>query len=246
MAPLAKTEKDPVLIGAGSDSAGLILHTSFSRSSLFAVYETLPFDFYSVMDCCSSTSQWTLSDNSNSVNIMAMCPDSAAEFIQKDDRFSIVGPLVYNADVLVTNTGEQSPKVIGYMQGKERQKRILEKNYGAQVTMQPMLFYALPYALEKGRIDGAVLDIMTAVQLNYPISPLIDEEPSYVLVASKEFINSEEYKDFIRQYNATVENLKTSGELQGSLESFLNKTELDEEVKKWEQIPIQYGKLEVY
>ena len=153
-------------------------------------YQSEGISSYLLMDCCSSKTTWSLT--SGDLDAAVLCPDAAEKFLAENKGYRIAGGLSWGTEALVYKEGAQSFEMIGYMSGQERQKRALEQLY-PDAEYMPVIMTSLSYALHVDEVDAAVLDITTAVLLDYPYITLADETPTAVLVASEEFYRSEEY-----------------------------------------------------
>ena len=94
-----------------------------------------------------------------------MCPEAAKNLIENDDRFEIICPLVSNSDIFVLKD-ENKIKKIAMTQNRFYQEKIIKDECGEKVQIYPMIYSSLPYALEKGRVDGIIIDSIKALKLN--------------------------------------------------------------------------------
>lgn len=54
---------------------------------------------------------------------------------------------------------------MGVSQNRYYQETIVKDMYGQSVVIEPMIPSALPYALEKGELGSALIDVTKAVQM---------------------------------------------------------------------------------
>lgn len=57
-------------------------------------------------------------------------------------------------------------KKIAMTQNRIYQEKIIKDEYGEKVQIYPMIYSSLPYALEKGRVDGIIIDSIKSLKLN--------------------------------------------------------------------------------
>jgi hypothetical protein len=149
-------------------------------------------------DCCSSTAEWALSGDD--VDAAILCPDAALSLIEKDNRYVIIGPFVANSDVVVIR-GEVKTGKIGIAQNHFYQAQIVKSLFGSQYEVTFLMPSALPYAYERGLIDGVVIDISPAGQLNGQRFSSRNESGdfvTYVLATRKDLQDKPEFKRLIR------------------------------------------------
>ncbi len=72
-------------------------------------------------------------------------------------------------------------------QNRIYQEKIIKDEYGEKVQIYPMIYSSLPYALEKGRVDGIIIDSIKSLKLNGQKKALSINKnyTSYVLVIKK-------------------------------------------------------------
>ena len=118
-------KRDPSrsVIGIPDDTGGLIVHHLLRQQGLPFEASVAPFEAYAVKDCCASTAEWALSGNL--LDLAVICPDAAERLVQKDSRFRIVGPCLFNSEVLVLRPGSE-PKRLGIAQRRDRQRELLK------------------------------------------------------------------------------------------------------------------------
>lgn len=184
-----EAEQQEIVIGCSSNTGGMLVNFALTGFADFAVTATDGMSAYLMMDCCSTKSTWSLT--SGDLDGAVLCPDAAAAFLAENDDFLLAGPLTYDTEVLVV--ADPGLETIGYMNGQKRQQENLVAQYGNKPHYAPVLATSLPYALMTGQVDAAVLDIGTAIWLDYPFVPLRGEKPTTVLVVHQDFYASTEY-----------------------------------------------------
>lgn len=95
---------------------------------------------------------------------------------------------------------------MAFTSGKLEQLRMIVDNLPKDIWTVSLTASAIPYALEKGEIDGAVIDYSKFLKLkgNYEIIPFSNNYITYVFVIKKDLINSAIFKNFLKSYNQVV------------------------------------------
>ncbi len=207
-----ETYSNKIRIGVADDSSEVIFKYMEDNKSSLKFDINKEFETFGVKDCCSSKSQWALS--SGKVDISIMCPSSAEALVKKDHRFKIISPLILNSDIFVIKKGTDANKIkkIGVSTNRTYQNNMVKDKFGNNCQAVPMLYSSLPYALEKGIVDGILTDYAKAEQLEgdkYSSYSGIDNV-NYVLVTSKEFEKDSRYKEFIAVLKEAVDKLNQS------------------------------------
>jgi hypothetical protein len=146
--------------------------------------------------------------------------------------------------VLVTNE-DIVPETVGYMNAREIQKRLVRSNLGSSIEMQPMLPSGLPYALERGAVEGIVLDILGALKISGYRTPLPSKYPTSVLVAHKDLLDSPELASFIEAYNQAVEEMNSNEILMMELAKNLAIENSSNEVRVWREMGVQFQQIQL-
>lgn len=110
-----------------------------------------------------------------------------------------------NSDVILKRKNYPL-KTIAFTNGKLEQLKMIVDNLPKNIWVVSLTASAIPYALEKGKIDGAVLDYSKFLKLkgDYDIIPFKDNYVTYVFVIKKDLVNSDIFKDFLKSYNHIV------------------------------------------
>ncbi|GAE03696.1 hypothetical protein CBO05C_3386 [Clostridium botulinum B str. Osaka05] len=170
-----------------------------------------------------------------------MCPEAAKNLIENDDRFEISCPLVSNSDIFVLKD-ENKIKKIAMTQNRIYQEKIIKDEYGERVQIYPMIYSSLPYALEKGRVDGIIIDSIKSLKLNGQKKALSINKnyTSYVLVIKKKFKKDKKFKEFITNYNKSVMELKRKDRIKNSIEDYKKINLSNEEVEQWLKLKVKF------
>lgn len=235
--------QDSAVIGCPNNTAGMLVNYAIKHygSNQFDIQFADGFSSYLMMDCCSSKSTWSLT--SGELDAAVLCPDAAAAFLEKTDDFLLAGPLTYNSEALVFKDPGKVPEHIGFMNGQERQKEILMASYYADAAYHPVLATSLPYALSVGQIDAAVLDIATAVTLDYQYLLIESKIPTSVLVVSKDFYNSQLYPALLLSIENAAAEIKEYRPFCEAM-TFLFSQEMGrKEYTKWQSAEIKFPDL---
>ncbi len=137
------------------------------------------------------------------------CNHMALHLVQANDEFEIYGPVIMNAEVIGYMKDLDNVNKLGIGYKREHLNKIAKESYKQVQDVVEMSPVSLPYSLEGGQIDGAVLDITKAALLpEFNFIPLSkDDYISYSLVVRKDIINTKVFEDFLMAYNKTIEEL---------------------------------------
>lgn len=236
-------QRDPSksVIGIPDDTGGLIIHYLLRQQGLPFEASVAPFEAYAVKDCCASTAEWALSGDL--LDLAVICPDAAERLVQKDSRFRIVGPCLFNSEVLVLRP-EREPKRLGVAQRRDRQINLLKAFCGESCAVQPMLPASLPYAYERGIVDGVVVDFLKGSSLSGERIPLVGSEgdqATYVLVVRKGWEPSPRYRQFLELLRRAVTDLERPEALIGAVAAFKGVSWTSRETEEWKRLKIRYA-----
>ena len=228
-----------IKIGVSDDSSGLVINYMINSNKLKNADLDENFEPYFIKDCWGNTSQWALS--SDVLDIAIMCPEAAKNLIENDDRFEISCPLVSNSDIFVLKD-ENKIKKIAMTQNRIYQEKIIKDEYGEKVQIYPMIYSSLPYALEKGRVDGIIIDSIKSLKLNGQKKALSINKnyTSYVLVIKKKFKKDKKFKEFITNYNKSVMELKRKDRIKNSIEDYKKINLSNEEVEQGLKLKVKF------
>lgn len=234
--------RDPskIRIGVPDGSGGLIIHRLMHGGDLARGEVVSDLDAYTMRDCCAGTSEWAL--GAEMLDVVLMCPDAARRLAEKDTRFEIVGPAVLNSDVLVIRPGA-GPGRIGIAHKRRYQERLVKERFPGGCATVPMLPSSLPYAYERGIVDGVVVDVLRAFAISgerIPLSANGADLVTLVLVASKDFMASSRYRQFMELYERAVAELGDTGTLVRALEGYREIRWTDREVKEWRALRVRF------
>ncbi len=230
-----RAEMSGLRIACNDDAAGLLIKYLAGEDS--AALEVVDMSYQQLQDCCSSQTELALS--AGNFDMAVLCPDSADKLIASGQPYQILGAIVVNSIILVTDQAAVPPTV-GYMNARETQKKLVWSNLDSSIVMKPMLPAALPYALERGAVDGIVLDIMGALKISGYRTPLPSEYPTSVLVVHKDLIGSPELASFIKIYNRAVDEMNSPKILIEELAKNLAIENGTDEEKVWREMGVQF------
>lgn len=187
------------------EKTGAYLAAAENRENAAARLQNPEADLFSVLrgaDCCAAATPWAL--GADRLDGALMCPDAAAKFLKTHPEFVSLGPALINSDVLVVSgeikKGTGSFK-IGVAHKRSHQLKMVERLYGKTASPVPMLPAALPYALKRGDVDAAIMDLAVATASGLPIRPwtgppVVTQE----LVIKKDFFTSPAFPAFVSAY----------------------------------------------
>ena len=225
---------EDLTIACSADAAGMIIRSMSDNGDFDLISEEV--DYFEMGDCCGSHAQFALS--TGEVDVAIMCPDAVMSLLARDEGFEVLGVVVYDGNVLVKRPNSPSElSVIGYMNHRTEQLRILKDNFGEDVTYQSMVPGALGYALENGVIDAAMLDVVTALKMGYPMQSISEGEPSSLMAVRADLIGTPELNEFIERYNKTVSSLNDE-DLVRLLENYVGTEYERKEIDLWKTLNV--------
>jgi len=237
----ARKNEEPLVIAYGDDVAGLVLQKALK--DLPAERADIGLDAINMGDCCGSNAQFALS--TGEVDVAVLCPDAMLDLEETGKQYTVLGELVYDGNVLVRRPDSPSElSVIGYMNGRDEQRQLLEEVFGADKDLQPMFASALPYALENKAVDAIMLDASLALKLNYPTESISDGVVTTVMIAQDALVSDARLQELITAYNDTVEALADEDILIEMLCDYLETENKEEVAEFWKTVTVQFGSLQ--
>lgn len=232
-----------VTIGIPDGSPGLIIQYLADKNASAHRIRTKPLVPYTLYDCCAAATQYAM--GSGRLDMAVMCIKAAGKLVQKDSRYLISGPVIFNSDVLITRPEFLEKKLtIAVSQQRGFQQKIVmlqTEFYGKPVSM---LHSAVPYAYSRGVVDGAVVDIIRAMDLkgkiHGPVTLPEKERVTHVLVVKKNFCNQPAFIEFMDSYNQIVDQLKTRQNLADLLRTYISKDVTQGDIDLWEKMNVHF------
>ncbi|MBR4990361.1 MAG: hypothetical protein IKY96_04265 [Oscillospiraceae bacterium] len=232
--------EEPLVIAYGDDIAGIILQKALK--DLPAKRSDIGMDAINMGDCCGSNAQFALS--TGQVDVAVLCPDAMQDLAEAGKQYTVLGELVYDGNVLVTRPDSPDAlAVIGYMNGRDEQRDLLEEVYGQEVDLQPMFASALPYALENKAVDAIMLDASLALKLNYPTKSISSGEVTSVVIVQDDLLSDPRLKELVAACNETVRQLSDEAVLIDMLCDYLETDNQKEVADFWKSVTVQFGSL---
>ena len=114
----SRIEMNGLRIACNDDAAGLLIKYLAGQDS--STLEVVNMSYQQLQDCCSSQTELALS--AGNFDMAVLCPDSAEKLISSGQPFQVLGTIVINGIVLVSNE-DIVPQTVGYMNAREFQKR---------------------------------------------------------------------------------------------------------------------------
>lgn len=235
-----KPDPSKSVIGIPDDTGGLLVHHLLRQEGLPFEARVTRFESYMILDCCSSTAEWALSGDL--LEVAVICPDAATRLIEKDSRFKILGPCLYNSQVLLSRSGNKVTR-LGIAQRRERQKELLKPLCNASCSLQPMLPTSLPYAYERGILDGAVIDFIKGTTMEgerISLAEKIGDQITYVLVVRKEWEGTIQYRQFLNLLDRAVTDLENPEILIRAVAAFKGISWTTRETDEWKRLKIRF------
>ena len=231
---------EPLVIAYGDDIAGIILQKALK--DLPAERADIGMDAINMGDCCGSNAQFALS--TGQVDVAVLCPDAMQDLAEAGKQYTVLGELVYDGNVLVTRPDSPDTlAVIGYMNGRDEQRELLESVYGQEVDLQPMFASALPYALENKAVDAIMLDASLALKLNYPTKSISSGEVTSVVIVQDDLLSDPRLEELVTACNETVGKLSDEAVLIDMLCEYLETDNQKEVADFWKSVTVQFGSL---
>lgn len=161
----------------------------------------------------------------------------ALHLVNSNDDFQIYGPVIMNSEIIAHKEILDNIHRIGIGHKREHLHKLVKESYTQVNEIVQMSQISLPYSLEGGQIDGAVLDITKAALLSeFKFAPISkDDYISYILVVRKDIVDTSAFKDFLSVYNEAVESLNNTEIL---------KRHIDMPDEFWNDIRIKFLNLE--
>ena len=174
------------------------------------------------------------------MDLAIICEDAAKEFVESNNEFKIVGSCVKNSDIFILKDNKTIKK-IGIAQSRKYQKELVKAKFGSSCQVYPMTATALGYALENNTLDAILIDSLKAWKLNgkKEISNYNKDYVTYVMVVNKGFEKKDLYKEFIKNYNESIYELRDDKILKKQISNYMNTTILDEEVGDWKKLNVK-------
>ncbi len=237
----AAPEEKPLIIAYGDDIAGVVLQKALEDMPVKKA--DIGLDSINMGDCCGSNAQFALS--TGEVDVAVLCPDAVIDLAESGKQYTVLGELVYDGNVLVTRPDSPDTlSVIGYMNGRDEQRVLLEEVFGSRtVTLEPIFASALPFALENKAVDAIMLDASLAIKLNYPTQSISSGEVTTVMIARTEILSDPRLQSLIDAYNRTVEEIANEDVLVEMLCGFLETDNSEEVSAFWKTVTVQFGSL---
>lgn len=178
--------------------------------------------------------------SSDAIDLAILCTSKAKEFVKKDERFEMMNSSFLNTNVVVVR--DNKPKKIGVSAGREEEITMVKELLGEECEIVEMSPRVLPYALEKGEVQGIVIDYLKSLDLNGSIIvPKSNKDyNTFSLVVKKEFIKGTEFDKFKIYYNEAVSFFMKDYNLIKTIEKEKGKTYLDERRKEqWQKLKMK-------
>ena len=147
------------------------------------------------------------------------CSHIAMHTIEENENVMIYGPVIMNAEVLCYKGDLADVRTVGISQGRQNEKEQAGKTYPQIEEFQEITQKGILYSLENGQVDGVVQDVSKAANVpDYLCEPISETDYiSYVLVVDKKYVTTEEFGEFIENYNRAAGRMNDPEVLAGKL-----------------------------
>ncbi|SHH96574.1 NLPA lipoprotein [Clostridium collagenovorans DSM 3089] len=174
-----------------------------------------------------------------------ICSSKAQEFVQNDERFEIVPDAIINSSIIITK--KDNPQTIGVSQNRKFEVDMVKDTFGEECEIKEISTRVLPYALEKGEVDGIVLDYIKSLEIEGK-RVFMKEDKNYntfSLVIKKSIKDNIEYKKFIKAFNKVREEIMEPDAFIEIISRERNKNYLDDRRRyEWQMLRLQITPLE--
>jgi hypothetical protein len=227
---------EAVRIGA-PDGVGLILaRYAAGKLTENAEVTQLP-SVTEIFDCCSSTTQWALS--SGSLDAAILCPDEAQSLVKVDKRYTILGPCLVNSVIVVIKDPSRTD-IIGIARNRRYQQDVVSSLFGRDSHTRQMLPQSLPAAYERGLVDGVVVEIEQASQMEgimLPVNSAGQDVVTYMLVIRKDLPG----RDLLtRAFSAAAAELNEQSNLQKAVKDYISCSNSETRAAQWLQTGMKF------
>ncbi len=236
-------QKDTIsYMGIPDGSAGLLARYVLKEKMGTHAIQTVGFEPYTLCDCCASATQYAM--GSGRLDIAIMCTEAARELVARDRRFTIAGPVMINSDIFITRpNADLHEPAIGVSQKRELQRQMVRKRFGAKSSAVPILHGAVPFAYARGVVEGAVLDITKAFNLEGEFSSAAtngQDVCTYVLVTKKSLQGSNQYQYFLAVYRRAVLEMNDPNNLLRLLWTYESADITIGDIEKWTKMNVRF------
>ena len=229
-------------MGIPDGSAGLLARYVLSEKMGTHAIQTVGFEPYTLYDCCASATQYAM--GSGRLDIAIMCTEAARELVARDRRFEIAGPVMMNSDIFITRpNADLHEPAIGVSQKREFQRQMVLKRFGAKSRAVPMLHAAVPFAYARGVVEGAVLDITKAFNLEGEFTSAAangQDVCTYVMVTKKSLQGSSQYQYFLAVYGQAVLEMNDPNNLLRLLQTYVSADITIGDIEKWTKMNVRF------
>lgn len=230
-------------IGIPQGSAGLIVQYLADKSTSAQRIQTKPLTPYTLVDCCAAATQYAM--GSGRLDMAVMCIEAAGKLVKKDSRYVISGPVIQNSDVLIIRPKSPGAQLnIAVSQKRGFQEKLILAQTEFKGKPVPMLHSAVPYAYSRGVVDGAVLDIIRAMDLKGKIHGSVilpgKEMTTHVLVVKKTLEDHPAFVEFMDNYTQIVDRLKNRQNLVDLLKTYTSKKLTQGDIDLWEKMNVHF------
>ena len=198
--------------------------------------EKLNYNVLDIEDCCSANSQIALA--SGDIDVAVLCPDAAEGLVTQDSRFTIIGPVLQNSDVLLVNDVAKV-KTVGISQNHLYQKDIVARLLGTGCQVSQVSAEGLAMAYVSGTVDGVVLDVPQALTLTgtmMAVGGTTGNVITYELVVRKDL---SALNQVIQDFTSAAAELADTATLQKAINQNNIYQVTGEEASQWTQMNVR-------
>lgn len=230
------SKSESIRIGA-PDGVGFVL-AKYAANKLTENTEVTRFpEVTEIFDCCSSTTQWALS--SGSLDAAILCPDEAQALMKSDKRYMSLGPCLVNS-IIVMVKDRSRVDTIGIARNRRYQQEVVARQFGLDSQTRQMLPQALPGAYQRGLVDGVIVEIEQALQMDgimLPVNHNGEDVVTYVLVVRKDLPGREL---LIQGFSSAADELNEQNNLQQAIGEYITCSNNENDAVRWLQTGLRF------
>lgn len=208
-----RQEPAALRIGAGDDITGVLLEEVDACAREGGEGDLL-IGSYLFVDCCASAAQWAL--QAEEIDMGFYCAQAAMEMARQTDAFEIYSPIIMNGEVLAWLQDPEGMSVLGIPRKRSFLRDIARSAYPQIREVVEVSRVYLPFFLENGQVDGALMDVRDAARAAEELrfSPAGENGYiSYCLVVRKDIVDTAAFRSFLEYYAQAVDRLNDPARL---------------------------------
>lgn len=242
-APIEEKDTPVRFIGIPAGSPGLIIRYLADEKTDGNKVRAVTFSPYTLYDCCASATQYAM--GSGRLDAAVMCIDAASALLKKDRRYMVAGPVILNSDVLVTREAPAFQELsIAVSQNRAFQQKIIERHLGAMGRPVFMLHSAVPFAYGRGVVQGAVVDITQALNMNGQLFSATGDDGrdmvTHVMVIKKTLKDEKDFQQFMDRYEKAAVRMQDRENLFNLMKTYVSADMTMGDTDIWKKMNVRF------